>query len=92
MLLLAPFQITPTTATKIYDHFGAHSVDILRDNPFELCQISGFGFKRVDAIMRKNNWPLNSPMRIRGAIFAALEGAKGDGGHLYSAQGRMRAF
>lgn len=39
MLLLAPFQITPTTATKIYDHFGAHSVDILRDNPFELCQI-----------------------------------------------------
>lgn len=83
MLLLAPFQITPTTATKIYDHFGAHSVDILRDNPFELCQVSGFGFKRVDAIMRKNNWPLNSPMRIRGAVFAALEGAKGDGGHLY---------
>ena len=83
MLLLAPFQITPTTATKIYDHFGAQSVDILRDNPFELCQVSGFGFKRVDAIMRKNNWPLNSPMRIRGAVFAALEGAKGDGGHLY---------
>lgn len=83
MLLLAPFQITPTTATKIYDHFGAHSVDILRDNPFELCQVSGFGFKRVDAIMRKNNWPLNSPMRIRGAVFAALESAKGDGGHLY---------
>ena len=83
MLLLAPFQITPTAATKIYDHFGAQSVDILRDNPFELCQISGFGFKRVDAIMRKNNWPLNSPMRIRGAVFAALESAKGDGGHLY---------
>lgn len=83
MLLLAPFQITLTTATKIYDHFGAHSVDILRDNPFELCQISGFGFKREDAIMRKNNWPLNSPMRIRGAVFTALEGAKGDGGHLY---------
>lgn len=83
MLLLAPFQITPTAATKIYDHFGAQSVDILRDDPFELCQISGFGFKRVDAIMRKNNWPLNSPMRIRGAVFAALESAKGDNGHLY---------
>ena len=83
MLLLAPFQITPTAATKIYDHFGAQSVDILRDDPFELCQISGFGFKRVDAIMRKNHWPLNSPMRIRGAVFAALESAKGDNGHLY---------
>ena len=90
MLLLAPFQITPTTATKIYDHFGAHSVDILRDNPFELCQISGFAFKRVDAIMRKNNWPLNSPMRIRGAVFAALESAKGDGGHLYLEAEQLR--
>ena len=90
MLLLAPFQITPTTATKIYDHFGAHSVDILRDNPFELCQISGFAFKRVDAIMRKNNWPLNSPMRIRGAVFAALESARGDGGHLYLEAEQLR--
>lgn len=90
MLLLAPFQITSAAAMKIYDHFGAHSVDILRNDPFELCQVSGFGFKRVDAILRKNNCPLNSPMRIRGAVFAVLESARGEGGHLYLETEQLR--
>ena len=83
MILLSPFNITPTTATKIYEHFGAKSVDILKSNPFELCQISGFGFKRVDSIVRKGDTPLNSPMRIHGAIYAALDTQRCENGHLY---------
>ncbi len=85
MILLSPFKVTPVTATKIYDHFGAKSVDILRDNPFELCQVSGFGFKRVDAIIIKNNWPLNSPMRIQGAVYSALDTERSENGHLFLA-------
>ena len=83
MLLLSPFGITPATATKIYEHFGAKSVDILQKNPFELCQISGFGFKRVDAIVRKGDCKLNDPMRIHGAIYAALDTGRNENGHLY---------
>lgn len=85
MILLSPFKVTPVTATKIYDHFGARSVDILRDNPFELCQVSGFGFKRVDGIVLKNNWPLNSPMRIQGAVYSALDTERSENGHLFLA-------
>ena len=58
-------------------------MEILQKNPFELCQIPGFGFKRVDAILQKNNYPLNSPMRIQGAIFSVLDTQKNDQGHLY---------
>lgn len=83
MVLLSPFQVTPVSATKIYEHFGAKSVDILRDNPYELCQVSGFGFKRVDAIVRKGDMPLNSPVRIHGAIYAALDVQREDNGHLF---------
>lgn len=83
MLLLSPFQITPVTATKIYEHFGARSVEILQKNPFELCQISGFGFKRVDAIVLKNGMEFADPNRIHGAIVAALSEQKNDKGHLY---------
>lgn len=83
MVLLSPYKVTPATATKIYEHFGAKSVDILRDNPFELCQVSGFGFKRVDAIVLKNNWPVNSPMRIQGAVYAALDTERNENGHLF---------
>jgi len=83
MLLLSPFQITPVTANKIYEHFGARSVEILQNNPFELCQISGFGFKRVDAIVLKNGMEFAAPNRIHGAIVAALSEQKNDKGHLY---------
>ena len=83
MILLSPYKVTPAAATKIYEHFGAKSVEILRDNPFELCQVSGFGFKRVDAIVLKNDCPLNSPMRIQGAIYAALDTERSDNGHLF---------
>lgn len=83
MILLSPYQITPAAATKIYEHFGARSVEILQDNPFELCQVSGFGFRRVDEIALKNGMPFHSPKRIRGAIFAALDSQRQEHGHLY---------
>ncbi len=83
MILLTPFNVTPTAATKIYEHFGSRSVDILHKNPYELCQVSGFGFKRVDAIVRKGDLPLNSPMRIHGAVFAALDTGRSEKGHLF---------
>lgn len=89
MLLLSPFQVSPVTAMKIYAHFGARSVDILQGDPYALCQISGFGFKRVDAIVRKGNTPLNSPMRIQGAILAALETQRSDHGHLFSEKEKL---
>ena len=83
MLLLSPFKVSAVTAAKIYEHFGAKSVDILRMNPYELCQIPGFGFKRVDAIVFKGDCPPNSPMRIHGAIYAALDAQRSDNGHLF---------
>lgn len=58
-------------------------MDILKKSPFELCQISGFGFLRVDAIVQKNGGDLRAPMRIKGALFWALEDSKGKNGHLF---------
>lgn len=83
LVLLSPFKITPKTALKIYQYFGPASVDILKKSPFELCQISGFGFLRVDAIVQKNGGDLHDPMRVKGALFWALEDGKGSKGHLF---------
>lgn len=38
MILLSPYQITPAAATRIYEHFGSRSVEILQENPYELCR------------------------------------------------------
>ena len=68
MSLLGPFKITPATALKIYQNFGPACVDILKKCPYDLCQISGFGFKRVDGIVRKTDNRLHSAERIKGAV------------------------
>ena len=83
MTLLAPFKVTPTTAMKIYEHFGPNGVELLRKSPFRLCQIPNFGFKRVDAIVQKSGGDLHDPMRVQGALFYTLEKSRTEGGHLY---------
>ena len=83
MMLLAPFKVTPTTAMKIYEHFGPGGVELLRRSPYRLCQISGFGFKRVDAIVQKSGGEPHDPMRVQGALFYALEKSRSEGGHLF---------
>lgn len=85
MTILAPFKVTPATAMKIYQHFGPGGVALIRKSPFRLCQIPGFGFKRVDAIVQKSGGDLHDPMRIQGALFYALERSRSEGGHLYMA-------
>lgn len=83
MALLAPFKLTPKTALKIYQHFGPACLDLLRKSPFALCQIPGFGFRRVDAIVRKTDNRPRDPMRIKGALHCTLDEAKGKQGHLF---------
>jgi len=89
MTLLAPFKVTPTTAMKIYQHFGGVGVELLRKSPYRLCQVPGFGFKRVDAIVQKSGGDPHDPMRIQGALFYALEKSRSEGGHLYMEAAQM---
>lgn len=83
MTLLAPYKLTPKTALKIYQHFGPSSIEILENDPFELCRISGFGLRRVDSIRQKTGGGLHDPLRIKGALLCVLDEAKGKNGHLF---------
>ena len=83
MTLLGPFQVTPNAAMKIYEYFGLKAVELLRESLYRLCEVPGFGFKKVDGIMQKANGDLHDPMRVRGALFYALEESRNKNGHLY---------
>ena len=74
---LSPFGITAKKAVKIYKAFGVRSMDVLKKTPFELCTLSGFGFKTVDAIARKTACRPNDPMRIRGALYYIMDEIRG---------------
>lgn len=87
---LSPFGITAKKAVKIYKAFGARSMDVLKKTPFELCTLSGFGFKTVDAIARKTACRPNDPMRIRGAIHYVMDEIR-SAGHLYLYKDELRS-
>ena len=83
LLLLAPLKVTPNTALKVLEHFGMKGVELLRESLFRLCEVPGFGFRRVDEIVRNSGGDLHDPMRIQGALFYTIEEARGKNGHLY---------
>ena len=87
---LSPFGITAKKAVKIYKTFGARSMDVLKKTPFELCTLSGFGFKTVDAIARKTACRPNDPMRIRGALHYVMDEIR-SAGHLYLYKDELRS-
>lgn len=91
MTILAPFKVTPATAMRIYEHFGPGGVALIRQSPYRLCQVSGFGFKRVDAIVQKSGGNLYDPMRIQGSLFYAVEKSRSEGGHLFIEAGALIA-
>lgn len=79
---LTPFHVTPKKIQAIYEHFGTDSLDIVKKQPFSLCQINGFGFLTVDNIAKANKCRLNDPMRIEGCIHYCMEQETQEG-HLY---------
>ena len=81
LLLLAPLKVTPNTALKILDHFGMKGVELLRESLFRLCEVPGFGFRRVDEIVRNSGGDLHDPIRIQGALFYTIEESRGKNGH-----------
>lgn len=83
MTLLAPYKVTPKAALSIFQYFGVKCVEILQNSPYQLCQVPGFGFLRVDGIVQKNGGKLNDPMRVQAAIRFTLEDSKSKHGHLF---------
>lgn len=82
MTFLSPYGISVNKAKKIQEAFGVNALKIIRNRPFALCEISGFGFLTVDEIARKINFQPDDPLRIEGAIMYILEEGK-DHGNVY---------
>lgn len=85
MTFLAPFHVSAKKVNMILQKFRDESINIIRNKPYMLCAVQGFGFLTVDAIGRQLCSAMNDPMRISGCIGYVLnEGAKE--GNLYLEQ------
>ncbi len=80
MLFLQQYQVSPSFAQKIYKHYGAHSIEKVKSNPYNLAKdIFGIGFKTADGIARKMGYGHDSPERIAAGIEHVLSHLSDEG-------------
>lgn len=73
----------PATAVKIYKKWGSASVDIIKKNPYVLCdEINGIGFERADEVAKSLGLRENSPERICSGIRYVLTYNQFQNGHV----------
>jgi len=70
---------------KVLSHFGSGLVaeEDIREHPYKLMEIEGFGFSTVDFIARKVGTPESDPQRLKYFILHALQVLCQSNGHLY---------
>lgn len=78
----AKSPISKKKAKRIVDHFGDQALEVIKQDIYNLCEVSGFGFVTVDAMAVKMNMPMNTLPRIKAAAIYTLEQNRNKG-HLY---------
>ena len=76
---LGQYGINTSLAFKVYNHFGIKSVEIIKSNPYAVCEIQGIGFARADQIAFSMGFSQNSPQRTSAAIIHVLSDAVSHG-------------
>ncbi len=83
------FGITPNLAFKIYKQWGLRAYDILRENPYRLCEIHGIGFERADAIAEQMNYDRASTNRVEAGILYVLNYNLYGSGHTFLPRAKL---
>ncbi|MEH7209534.1 AAA family ATPase [Priestia megaterium] len=82
---LGDYDISPTTIRKIVRFYGSPELAVqkIKENPYQLIQIDGYGFKKCDELFFKCGGEANDPIRIHSFLVHTLQG-EADKGHTWS--------
>ncbi len=83
IMFLQPHGVSTAYAVRIYKHYGADALDVLRENPYRLAMdIHGIGFLTADAIAGKLGFEAESELRAEAGLLYTLVRLSEDG-HVY---------
>ncbi len=69
MIFLQPCGVTAGLSVRIFRHYGAKALDVVRENPYRLAMdIHGIGFTTADALARKLGFDEASPLRAQAGV------------------------
>lgn len=92
MLFLQPHGISAAYALRIYRHYGADALHIVKENPYRLAMdIHGIGFVTADAAAHKLGFAEDHPLRVRAGMLYILMKCS-DEGHVYMPADTLLTF
>ncbi|MBQ7820904.1 MAG: ATP-dependent RecD-like DNA helicase, partial [Clostridia bacterium] len=84
IMLLAKGELSAAMSLKIFKHFKSGASDIIRENPYILCeQISGIGFEKCDTLAHLLGVSNDSIYRIKSGIIYLLNYNADRNGHTF---------
>lgn len=83
LLYFQQFGITPSVAFRIFKQWGLRSYDIIKSNPYRLCEIPGVGFQSADRIAVRMGYDSESSNRVEAALIFVLNHNMYGSGHTF---------
>jgi len=69
MLMLSPYEVSPETCVSVFRKFGAESCEIIRQNPYALCDEEiGFSFEKAEKIAFDFGISKENDMRLAAGV------------------------
>lgn len=76
---LLPYGITPNRAVKFFQKYGARTMEVVKEHPYTLCEMSGIGFITADKIAKSMGFGDLSTDRVDAALLYTLTEAESCG-------------
>ena len=76
---LSPHGITANRAVKLYREYGKRTLQIVREHPYQLCDMDGIGFLTADRIAESMGFDKLSTERVDEGLIFTLKDAEGKG-------------
>ena len=82
VMLFCREHLGPSLAVKIHKRWGGQAIDVMKENPYVLCdEINGIGFEKADKVAKSLGLEGNSPQRVRSGIVYVLSYNANNNGH-----------
>ncbi len=92
LLYFQQFGMTPSVAFKIYKQFGLRAYDLVRQNPYRICEIQGVSFEKADRMAEQMGFDRTSDCRLKAGIEYILNQNLYNNGHTFIPKQKLISF
>ena len=76
---LMPYGITAKRAVRFYREYGTKAIEVVKEQPYRLCEIAGIGFATADKIAMNMGISRLAPQRVDEGLLYTLKDAENNG-------------